>query len=185
MFERYTDTARRVIFFARYEASQLGNRFIQPDHLLLGLAREAQPLLSNFITQHDLNYVTDKVREVTKGDEKVPTSVELPLSNDAQAVLRNAAEEADREEVSFIDARHLLLGLLKEGISLGARLLAGRGLTADRLRQFKGHHVPASSALAPQTGEADQRAYRAERLAGIALFLSLLALFVGLFRRKD
>ncbi len=40
MFERYTEKARRVIFFARYEALQYGSRFIAPEHILLGLMRE-------------------------------------------------------------------------------------------------------------------------------------------------
>ena len=49
MFERYTEKARRVIFFARYDASQYGSYYIDTEHLLLGLMRENFPLLSNMI----------------------------------------------------------------------------------------------------------------------------------------
>ena len=49
MFERYTEKARRVIFFARYEASQFGAPAIEPEHLLLGLMREDKTLTSRFL----------------------------------------------------------------------------------------------------------------------------------------
>ncbi len=49
MFERYTEKARRVIFFARYEASQFGAQAIEPEHILLGLMREDKVLTSRFI----------------------------------------------------------------------------------------------------------------------------------------
>jgi len=49
MFERYTEAARRVIFFARYEASQYGSAVIDTEHLLLGLVREDRDLLDHFI----------------------------------------------------------------------------------------------------------------------------------------
>ena len=52
MFERYTEKARRVIFFARYEASQFGSPYIETEHLLLGLLREDKALTNRFLRQH-------------------------------------------------------------------------------------------------------------------------------------
>ena len=49
MFERYTEKARRVIFFARYEASQFGSPYIETEHLLLGLLREDKALANRFL----------------------------------------------------------------------------------------------------------------------------------------
>ena len=49
MFERYTERARRVIFFARYEASLAGTEAIEPEHLLLGIAREDKSVLAQFL----------------------------------------------------------------------------------------------------------------------------------------
>ena len=52
MFERYTEKARRVIFFARYEASQFGSPYIESEHLLLGLLREDKALANRFLRSH-------------------------------------------------------------------------------------------------------------------------------------
>ena len=52
MFERYTEVARRVIFFARYEASQFGSPYIETEHLLLGLLREDEALTFRFLRSH-------------------------------------------------------------------------------------------------------------------------------------
>ncbi len=52
MFERYTEKARRVIFFARYEASQFGSPYIETEHLLLGLLREDKALTNRFLRSH-------------------------------------------------------------------------------------------------------------------------------------
>ncbi|MDQ3256655.1 MAG: hypothetical protein M3R15_22655, partial [Acidobacteriota bacterium] len=55
MFERYTEKARRVIFFARYEASQFGAPAIEPEHLLLGLMREDKTLTARFLLRAQAN----------------------------------------------------------------------------------------------------------------------------------
>src|ERR1039457_6672075 len=52
MFERYTEKARRVIFFARYEASQFGSPYIESEHLLMGILREDKGLTNRFLRQH-------------------------------------------------------------------------------------------------------------------------------------
>jgi ATP-dependent Clp protease ATP-binding subunit ClpA len=52
MFERYTETARRTIFFGRYEASQFGSPYIETEHLLLGLLREDKALANRFLRSH-------------------------------------------------------------------------------------------------------------------------------------
>ncbi len=52
MFERYTEKARRTIFFARYEASQFGSQHIEPEHLLLGLLREDKAVANRFCGLH-------------------------------------------------------------------------------------------------------------------------------------
>src|SRR6266704_3405307 len=83
MFERYTEMARRVIFFARYEASQFGASMIEPEHLLLGLSREDKPLFSRFLTdsKQSLEYIRGQIKQRSSAREKdnTPTSVELPL----------------------------------------------------------------------------------------------------------
>ena len=58
MFERYTERARRVIFFARYEASQLGSNSIETEHLLLGLIREGKGLTSRLFSKSHVSTTT-------------------------------------------------------------------------------------------------------------------------------
>src|SRR2546430_9271180 len=79
MFERYTERARRVLFFARYEASQLGSISIETEHLLLGLIREGKGLTSRIFARSHLSL--ENIRKEIEGRtvfrEKVSTSVEI------------------------------------------------------------------------------------------------------------
>src|SRR6202022_2465977 len=97
MFERYTEKARRVIFFAGYEASQFGSPYIETEHLLLGLLREDKPLTFRFLRSHAS---VESIRKQIEGHitirEKVSTSVDLPLSNECKRVLAYADEEVGR-----------------------------------------------------------------------------------------
>ena len=125
MFERYTEKARRVIFFARYEASQFGSPYIETEHLLLGLLREDKALTNRFLRSHaSVESIRKQIEAHTTIREKVSTSVDLPLSNECKRVLAYAAEEAERLGHKHIGTEHLLLGLLREDKELW-RLLAG------------------------------------------------------------
>src|SRR6266550_97314 len=98
MFERYTEMARRVIFFARYEAFQFGASMIEPEHLLLGLSREDKPLFSRFLTdsKQSLQYIRGQSKQRGSAREGTETSVELPLAPDAKQALHYAHEESER-----------------------------------------------------------------------------------------
>src|SRR5262249_57529942 len=93
MFERYTEKARRVIFFARYEASQFGAQAIEAEHILLGLLREDKQLSHKFFrTPHS---TVESIRKEIEGRtilrEKVSASVDLPPSASAKRNLRHPA----------------------------------------------------------------------------------------------
>ena len=111
MFERYTEHARRVIFFARYEASTLGSPYIEPEHLLLGLLRE-DPLLRSRLQPGGIEQIRKRIEESSPIRDKVSTSVDLPLSDDAKRVLAFAAQESEALHHKVIDCGHLVLGLL-------------------------------------------------------------------------
>src|SRR5215469_4920074 len=124
MFERYTEKARRVIFFARYEASQFGSPDIETEHLLLGLLREDKALTNRFLRSHaSVESIRKQIEGHTTIREKASTSVDLPLSNECKRVLANAAEEADRLSHKTIGTEHLLLGLLCEEKCFAAEIL--------------------------------------------------------------
>ena len=97
MFERYTEKARRVIFFARYEASQFGSPYIETEHLLLGLLREDKALANRFLRSHAaIESIRKQIEAHTTVREKVSTSVDLPLSHECKRVLAYGAEGAER-----------------------------------------------------------------------------------------
>ena len=136
MFEKYTEKARRVIFFARYEASQFGSPFIETEHLLLGLLREDKALTNRFLRSHaSIESIRKQIEGRTPIREKVSTSVDLPLSQECKRVLAYAAEEAERLAHKHIGTEHLLLGLLREDKSFAAEILHERGLRLSTLRE--------------------------------------------------
>ena len=136
MFERYTEKARRVIFFARYEASQFGSPFIESEHLLLGLLREDKTLANRFLrSQAAIEGIRKQIEGHTTMREKVPTSVDLPLSHECKRVLAYSAEEAERLNHKHIGTEHLLLGLLREEKCFAAELLHERNLRLPSVRE--------------------------------------------------
>jgi Clp amino terminal domain, pathogenicity island component len=135
MFERYTEKARRVIFFARYEASQFGSPCIETEHLLLGLLREDKALTYRFLRSYgSVESIRREIEGHTTIRNKVSTSVDMPLSNECTRVLAYAAEEAERLSHKFIGTEHLFLGLLREQDCFAAQLLNGRGVSIDTAR---------------------------------------------------
>ena len=137
MFERYTERARRVLFFARYEASQLGSISIETEHLLLGLIREGKGLTSRIFSRSHLSL--ENIRKEIEGRtvfrEKVSTSVEIPFSTETKRVLQFAAEEADRLLHNYIGTEHLLLGILREERSVASMVLSEKGMRLNTVRE--------------------------------------------------
>jgi ATP-dependent Clp protease ATP-binding subunit ClpC len=136
MFERYSEKARRVIFFARYEACRFGSSNIETEHLLLGLLREDKALTNLFLRPHaSVESIRRQIEECTTVREKVSTSVDLPLSNESNRVLAHAAEEAERLTGQHIGTEHLFLGLLREEKCFAARILQERGVQLSTARE--------------------------------------------------
>jgi hypothetical protein len=133
MFERYTEKARRVIFFARYEASHYGWPQIEPEHLLLGLVHEERLLCGQWLPNAQPDWIRQRIDRSVERRPVTPTSVDLPLSPTAKAVLFHAKDEADRVNSKHIRTEHLLLGLIQED-SLAASILFEDGADPDKLR---------------------------------------------------
>src|SRR5260370_20958919 len=135
MFDRYTENARRVIFFARYEASRFGSSQIDIAHLLLGLLREdvllqkAMPLAPITSIRREIEAAFPKMQTST------PTSVDMPLSMDCKRVLYRAADESKSLRHEFIDCSHLLLALLREETPGAAELLRKHGIEYESYLQ--------------------------------------------------
>jgi GNAT superfamily N-acetyltransferase len=152
VFERYSERGRRVIFFARYEASRLGSAAIDTEHLLLGLLREGTGRVVTLLASRGLspvNLQAEVEREASRLEAAVSTSIDMPLAPAAQRVLHLALEEGTLPgpEQPRVDTEHILLGLLREPDGIAGRVLRSHGLAADALRDELGGW------LALQSGE--------------------------------
>ena len=136
MFESYSEKARRTLFFARLEASEFGSPCIESQHLLLGLLREYKGFVKLF-PKPDVApaMVRKQIEEHSTVREKIPTSIDLPISDECQRILLQASEEAERMGHKHIGTEHLVLGILREQGSYVARLLNENGLFLDSVRE--------------------------------------------------
>jgi len=137
MFERYTERARRVIFFARYEALQYGSQIISPEHILLGLMREDKTISARYFPFRNALTVDAIRREVEERivlRERIPQSAELHLATETKRILAFAGEESQRLENRHIGPEHLFLGLVREERSVAAEILYQYGLRLKDVR---------------------------------------------------
>src|ERR1700756_5104162 len=97
MFERYTEQARRTIFFARYEAAQFASSTIETEHLLLGLIREDRNLSRRFLENAEgPESLRKSIERRSPRTEETSTSIDIPLSSECKRILAYSAEEAEK-----------------------------------------------------------------------------------------
>jgi len=144
VFERYTEKARLVIFFARFQATRSGSPCIETEHLLLGLLHESHETM-RLLPRDSEESIRKQIDARTNVPPGASTSVDLPLSNESKRALAYAAEEAERLAHRHIGAEHLLLGLLREQRCFAAEILRERGVSLEKLRE---HFAKVSTAEA-------------------------------------
>jgi ATP-dependent Clp protease ATP-binding subunit ClpC len=150
MFEKYTEKARRVIFFARYEASQFGSPYIETEHVLLGILREDKALVNRiFKSLGAIETIRSEIETNAAIREKVSTAVDLPLSNENKRVLRHAEAEAKKLAHQHIAPGHLLLGLMREEKCSAAKLLSAPKVQLEQVREAV-RHLSAEKNVPPQ-----------------------------------
>jgi ATP-dependent Clp protease ATP-binding subunit ClpC len=137
MFEKFTEKAKRVLFLARYEASQQGSKVIGTEHILLGLLKEGEETVRELFTRANVSMelLQAELDRRYPPREKLSTSVELPFSEETKQVLQYAEEEAERLMHPHIGTEHLLLGLLRVEDAVAGRLLAERGMRLFAVRE--------------------------------------------------
>jgi uncharacterized protein (TIGR02246 family) len=180
MFERYTETARRAILFARHEASQYGSPRIESEHLLLGLLREGKnqaPAAWELIRKEVESHIIRGPR--------IPTSVELPLSVECQHILKYATELAEQLGHQHVETTHLLLAILREEKCVAAEILRERGVEASSLKPEASRNAEAASPVAEfgtmvRSGDAVDQILEAWK-AGDARTLASFFHFRGMF----
>ena len=137
MFEKFTEKAKRILFLARYEASQHGGAAIETEHILLGLLKEGEETIRELFTRANVSMDLLQAELERRGPvrEKLSTSVEIPFSEETKKVLQFAEEEAERLMHPNIGTEHILLGLLRQETSTAGRLLTERGMRLFAVRE--------------------------------------------------
>jgi hypothetical protein len=133
MFERFTEHARRAIFFGRNEAQLLGSERIETEHLLLGLLRDDKRGVLP-ISVNDATAIRLLVEQSAPGRELSSVRVDLPLSDECKLALQLGTKEADALQHKPIDTPHLILGLLRLEDCAAAKLLRKFGMDYNKFR---------------------------------------------------
>jgi ATP-dependent Clp protease ATP-binding subunit ClpC len=136
MWQRFTERARRVIFYAQEEAGRLGENYVSTEHLLLGLVREPDSVAARILERMgvSLSRVRSEIeRQVSRGEGRL--GQETQLTPRAKRVIDLAYDEARQLNNNYIGTEHLLLGLIREGEGLAGRVLARLGVDLDRARR--------------------------------------------------
>ena len=135
MFERFTEKAIKVIMLAQEEARRLGHNFVGTEQILLGLIREGTGVAAKVLKSMGVNLKDSRV-EVEKiiGRGSGFVAVEIPFTPRAKRVLELSLEEARQLGHNYIGTEHLLLGLIREGEGVAARVLENLGVDLTKVR---------------------------------------------------
>jgi ATP-dependent Clp protease ATP-binding subunit ClpC len=135
MFERFTDRSRRVVVLSQEEARLLGHDYIGTEHLLLGLLAEDESVSARALRALDitLDAARDQVRQIIgPGHHEQPERI--PFTPRAKKVLELSLREALKLKSHHIGTEHLLLGLVTEGMGVGAQILVQLGTPLQAVR---------------------------------------------------
>jgi ATP-dependent Clp protease ATP-binding subunit ClpC len=135
MFERFSDRARRVVVLAQEEARELGHDRVGTEHILLGLLREGDGLAGQALRSLGVEAVVVRRQvqdAVSRSDAALPRNI--PFSPRAKKVLELSLRESLQLGHDYIGTEHLLLGIVREGEGLAAKILVGLGADLSRVR---------------------------------------------------
>jgi prophage maintenance system killer protein len=136
MFTRFTDRARKVVVLAQDEARELGQGFVGPGHLLLGLLAEGEGVAAVVLESLgiSLEEARERGEEIAGRGQGTPAG-RIPFTPPAKRVLERALRESLQLGHDYIGTEHLLLSLLAGGDDITAQVLAGRGADYDLVRE--------------------------------------------------
>ena len=135
MWQRFTERARKVVFFAQEEAGQLGENYVSTEHFLLGLIRENDHIAAQVLGRLgvSLSQIRSEIeRQVPKGEGRI--SQDMQLTPRTKRVIDLAYDEAQALDNNYIGTEHLLLGLVREGEGLAGKTLTRLGVELEQTR---------------------------------------------------
>jgi ATP-dependent Clp protease ATP-binding subunit ClpA len=136
-FDRFNDRAKRVLALAQDEAIRFNHNYIGVEHLLLGLIREGEGVAARVLNSLgvDLSKTRSSVEFIVGQGESTTSPSEITLSPRTKKVIELAIDEARKLGHSHVGTEHLLLGIVREGDSVGAGVLQSLGVSLDRVRE--------------------------------------------------
>jgi ATP-dependent Clp protease ATP-binding subunit ClpC len=136
MWQRFTERARKVVFYAQEEAQKFNEGYISTEHLLLGLCRESDTVAGRVLERLEISSEqvrTDVESHLPRGDTR--PSQDMTLTPRAKRVIDLAYDEARNLNNDYIGTEHLLLGLIREADGLAGRVLSKLGVTLEDARR--------------------------------------------------
>jgi len=137
MHDKFTERVRKVIYLAREEAARLQHDYIGTEHLLLGVIREGEGIAATVLHNLgvDLDHIRQAVENMVSSSGGTMTIGEIPFTPRAKRVLELAVEEARSLGHNYVGTEHLLLGLIREGEGVAAKVLLELGVDRKRVRE--------------------------------------------------
>ena len=174
----FTDEIRHTLQQAREEAATLRHGELAPEHLLLGIVRQPGSTCSALFRELGADPETlyrQTASVTTSPEEPESTGPDLPYTPSAKKAIELAMSEARSLNHDYVGVEHLVLGLLREGSSPAATVLAGTGLTLSAAREALRRLAPPS-----QRQALNRTARRALLIALVALAIAIVALLLAL-----
>ena len=136
MWERFTERAKHVVSAAREEATRLGSEYVRTEHILLGLCREPEGIAARALANIgvDTEALAAEIEQQVQLGSAVVSGDDIAFTPRAKKVLELAVEEARRFNHSYIGTEHILLGLLKEGEGIAAKVLQDMKVDLGRVQ---------------------------------------------------
>jgi Clp amino terminal domain, pathogenicity island component len=137
MWQRFTERARRIIYFSQEEAARCAEIYVGTEHLLLGLAREYDSVAAEILLRMGISpgsIIARVVPQLTRGSGE-DLGKEMHLTPRSKRVIDLAYEESHTQGLDYIGTEHLLLGLIREAEGLGGKTLIAMGADLERTRQ--------------------------------------------------
>ncbi len=160
-FDRFSDHARRVLTYAQDEARRFNHSYIGTEHLLLGLVRLEDGTAIEVL--RNLGVEVPKVRTAVEfiiGRGDLPVAGTVGLTSRAKRVIELTVDESRRMGHHGIGTGHLLLGLIREGEGIAARVLESQGVTLDNVRREVAWVLSESSSVEPDEGPPGDAGYQ-------------------------
>lgn len=152
MFGRFTERAQKVLALAQEEALRLGHNNIGTEHILLGIVREGEGIAAKALSALGLS--TEKIQKevealIGRGQELTQTIHYTPR---AKKVIELSMDEARKLGHSYVGTEHILLGLIREGEGVAARVLNNLGVSLNKARQQVLHLLGSNEAASSHQG---------------------------------